>query len=164
MPTLHIDGLDFNFLNTWQASKYDDWSFYRNQFVKQDNCIKAVDVLAISDHNTAFLIEVKDYRHPETEKPSELPQAVAQKVLHTLAAMLPARLLANELIERELATAVLNCNALKVVLHIEQPQRHQPVVDPADIKQKLRRLLKAVDSHPKVVSMRNMQGLAWTVT
>ncbi|ABM36453.1 hypothetical protein [Polaromonas naphthalenivorans] len=85
-------------------------------------------------------------------------------MLHTLAAMLPARLLANEPVERQLATAILNCGCLKVVLHIEQPQRHRPVVDPADIKQKLRRLLKAVDPHLKIVSMNNMQGLAWTVT
>lgn len=164
MPVLNIDGLQFDFPAAWQASKYDEWSFYRNQFVKQDDGIKAVDALALSDDNTAFLVEVKDYRHPETDKPSELPQVLAHKVLHTLAAMLPARLLANEPIEKQLATAVLNCNCLKVVLHMEQPQRHRPVVDPADIKQKLRRLLKAVDPHLKIVSMNNMQGLAWTVT
>lgn len=164
MPVLNIDGLRFDFPAPWQASKYDEWLFYRNQFVKQDDGIKAVDALALSNDNTAFLVEVKDYRHPETEKPSELPEAAAHKVLHTLAAMLPARLLANAPIERQLAMAILNCGCLKVVLHIEQPQRHRPVVDPADIKQKLRRLLKAIDPHLKVVSMNNMQGLAWTVT
>lgn len=160
---LNIDGLQFGFPAGWQASKYDDWSFYRNQFAKQDDGIKAVDALALSDDNTAFVIEVKDYRHPETDKPSELPKAVAHKVLHTLAAMLPASLLASEPVERQLAAAILHCGGLKVVLHIEQPQRHRPVVDPADIKQKLRRLLKSVDPHLKVVSMNNMQGLAWTV-
>lgn len=163
MPVLPVDGLLFDFPDAWQASKYDEWSFYRNQFVKQEDGIKGVDALALSDLNEAFLIEVKDYRHPETEKPSELPQAVAGKVRDTLAAMLPARLLANEPIEQRMATAILNCANLKVVLHIEQPLRHRPVVDPADIKQKLRRLLRAVDPHLKVVSMRNMQGLTWTV-
>jgi hypothetical protein len=87
----------------------------------------------------------------------------AGKVLDTLAAMLPARLLANDPIEQQMATAVLNCSSLKVVLHVEQLQRHHPVVDPADIKQKLRRLLRAVDPHLKVVSMKSMHGLAWTV-
>lgn len=163
MPTLPVDGLVFDFPDAWQASKYDEWSFYRHQFVKQDDGIKGVDALALSDANEAFLIEVKDYRHPETEKPSELAQAVAGKVLDTLAAMLPARVRANEPVEQQMAAAILNCASLKVVLHIEQPPRHRPVVDPADIKQKLRRLLRAVDPHLKVVSMNNMQGLAWTV-
>ncbi|ABM36455.1 hypothetical protein [Polaromonas naphthalenivorans] len=79
MPVLNIDGLRFDFPAAWQASKYDEWQFYRNQFVKQDDGIKAVDALVLSNDNTAFLIEVKDYRHPETEKPSELSQAVAHK-------------------------------------------------------------------------------------
>lgn len=164
MPILNIDGLQFDFPATWQASKYDEWSFYRNQFIKQGNGIKAVDAVALSGGNEAFLIEVKDYRHPVTEKPSELPEAVACKVLHTLAAILPARLLANEPLESQLATAILNCGCLKVVLHVENPQNHRRVVDPADILQKLRRMLRAVDPHLKVVSMNNMQGLAWTVT
>ena len=164
MPTLPIERLEFHFPATWQASKYDDWSFYRNQFVKQDDGIKGVDALALSSNNEAFLIEVKDYRHPETEKPSELPAAVTGKVLDTLAAMLPARLLANDPTERQLAAAILNSSALKVVLHLENPQHHRRVVDPADIRQKLRRLLRAVDPHLKVVSMNNMQSVAWTVT
>jgi hypothetical protein len=164
MPVLNIDGLKFDFPDTWQASKYDDWSFYRHQFVRQNDGIQGVDALALSTSNEAFLIEVKDYRHPETEKPSELPAAVAGKVLNTLAAMLPARLLANDPTERQLAAAILNCSALKVVLHLENPQHHRRVVDPADIRQKLRRLLRAVDPHLKVVSMDNMQTVAWTVT
>lgn len=36
--------------------------------------------------------------------------------------------------------------------------------DPADLKQKLAQPLHAVDPHPKVVSMRNMPGLGWTVS
>jgi hypothetical protein len=92
MTILNVDGLNFTFLNGWVASKYDEWSFYRNQFAKQKNNIKAVDILAISPNQLAFFIEVKDYRHPDTEKPSDLPEAIANKVLHTLAAMLPAKL------------------------------------------------------------------------
>lgn len=164
MPPLNIDGLNFNFPTGWEASKYDEWSFYRNQFSKQQNNIKAVDVLAISPSKAAFVIEVKDYRHPDTEKPSELAQAIANKVLHTLAAMLPAKLHANEPNEQQLANAILICTSLRVVAHIEQPTRHQPVIDPADLKQKLKSLLKAVDAHPEVVSMNNMRGLEWTVT
>ncbi len=161
---LNVDGLVFTFPPDWLAGKYDEWSFYLNQFSRQQNNLKAVDVVAISPNQSAFLIEVKDYRHPDTEKPSELPQAIANKVLHTLAAMLPAKLNANDPVEQKLAGSILTCNSLRVVAHIEQPARHQPVIDPADLKQKLRRLLKAVDAHPKVVSMDNLGGLQWTVS
>ena len=163
MPAVNIDGLTFTFPQAWQASKYDEWSFYRNQFAKQWDGIKAVDAVVLAPANIAFLIEVKDYRHPETEKPSQLPEVIANKVLHTLAAMLPAKLHANKHEEKQLASAILNCAFLRVIAHIEQPQRRRPVVDLADIKQKLRRLLRAVDAHPKVVSMNDMNGLDWAV-
>jgi len=162
MAVLHIDGLDFCFPEGWRISKYDEWSFYRNQFCRDG--IKAVDALALSPKNEAFLIEVKDYRLPEARKPSDLPNAVAEKVLHTLAALLPARLHANNNDERQVAGDVLGCISLKVVVHIEQPKRHQPVVDLADIKQKIRGLLRAVDSKPKITSMSNLQHLAWSVS
>lgn len=164
MPVLDIDGLTFSFPDRWEASKFDEWSFYRNQFAKQGSGIKAVDAIAVDPGKHAFLIEVKDYRHPETEKPSQLPNALANKVLHTLAAMLPAKLHASEAAEKKLAGQVLKCVSLRVVVHIELPPRHIPVVDLADVKQKLGQLLRAVDAHPKIVSMRDMKGVGWTVT
>jgi len=163
MPALDIDGLIFTFPNPWSVTKYDEWSFYRNQFSRQGGGIKAVDAIALDPNGTAYLIEVKDYRHPETEKPSQLPAAIAGKVLHTLSAMLPAKLLATDPGEASLAGDVLTCASLRIVAHIEQPQRHRGVVDPADLRQKLRELLRAVDPHVKVVSMTRMQALPWTV-
>jgi hypothetical protein len=163
MQQLDIDGLTFTFPDGWQAGKYDEWSFYRNQFVKQGDGIKAVDAVVMGPENQAFLIEVKDYRHPDTEKPSQLPDAIANKVLCTLAALLPAKLKANVPAEQQLAAAILGCASLRVIAHIEQPRRHRPAVDLADIKQKLRKLLRAVDAHPNVVSMNSMDGIAWSV-
>lgn len=162
MPTLDIDGLTFTFPALWTASKFDEWNFYRHHFSRQSTGIKAVDAIAIDSERRAFLIEVKDYRHPETGKPSELPGAIANKVLHTLAAMLPAKLYALDE-ERRVASAVLKAVALRVVVHIELPRRHLPVVDLADVRQKLERLLRAIDAHPKVVSMKDMKGLPWVV-
>jgi hypothetical protein len=163
MPTLNIDGLSFTFPEGWQAGKYDEWTFYREHFVRQFDGLKGVDALALAPDGTAYLIEVKDYRHPGAEKPSELAQVIAHKVIATLAALLPARFNANDPQEQALAAAILKCGALRVVAHIEQPRAHRPVVDPADIKQQLRHKLRAVDAHPKIVSMNNMQGLAWHV-
>lgn len=159
---LDVDGLQLGFPINWQASKYDDWSFYRNQFSKQCGGLKAVDALAVSPDGQAFLIEVKDYRLPGTVKPSALADTVARKVLDTLAALLPAALNANDAAEKAIARSLLKCKRLKVVLHMENPRSHQRVVDPADIQQQLRRLLKAVDAHPKVVCIGQMQKLPWT--
>ena len=164
MSELEVDGFKFKFPEGWQCDKYDEWSFYRNQFIKQFNGIKAVDVLAVSLDKTAYLIEVKDYSHPDTEKPSELPKTVAEKVIHTLAALLPAKINATEDKEKNLATAILECKSVKVVLHIEQPRKHRAIVDLADIKQKLKQLLRAVDAHPKITSIENMQSLNWSVS
>ena len=162
MPAIIVDGLTFSFPSSWQFSKYDDCSFYRNQFTKQGDGIKAVDLIAISNATDAFLIEVKDYRHPSAKRelPSELPEIIAGKVRNTLAALLPARLNANDSADKTFATSVLACRSLKVVLHIEQ-KRH--AIDPADIMQKLKGKLRAIDAHPKIVSMAKMQKLAWTV-
>src|SRR5690606_7825879 len=135
VPTLDVDGLTFTFPPDWNASKYDEWVFYRNQFAKQRDGIAAVDVVAISPAQDAYLVEVKDYRHPQTEKPSRLPDAIANKVLCTLSALLPASLRATDVQERQISQRLLQCRALSVVVHIEQPRAHKPAVDVADVKQ-----------------------------
>lgn len=140
---LKVERLTLTFPDGWIASKYDDWAFYRKQFSKQRDSLKAVDVLACDENRTAFLIEVKDYRHPDTIKPSQLPLDIADKVLMTLAAMLPARLNA-EPEHKTVAEAVLTCRKLRVIAHVEQ-------------------LLRAVDAHPVVVSSTNMRNMGWKV-
>jgi hypothetical protein len=107
---------------------------------------------------------VKDYRHPQAIRPSDLADTIACKVLDSLAAMLPAKLRASDSIEQSMAARILECEDLKVIAHLELPQAHKPVVDPADIKQKLKQRLAAVDRHVKVVSMTRMRGLEWNVS
>jgi len=164
MLMLNVDGLFFSFPERWRASKFDEWGYYRNHFIKQRNEIQAIDILVLSPENTVFLVEVKDYRHPQAVKPSDLPAAIANKVFCTLAALLPARLHAIDLDEKQLSRDVLNCQRLQVVVHIEQPQAHLPRVDLADLKQKLKKLLRAIDAHPKIVSMTKPRGMGWTVS
>lgn len=162
MTTLIVEKITFTFPPDWLASKYDDWAFYRDKFSRQGPGIAAVDLVAASPSREAFLIEVKDYRHPGAEKPSDLPASIVNKVICTLAALLPASIYStNE--ERTLSRRLLRCKSLKVVVHIEQPRSHRQVVDPADIKQKLKSRLRAVDPHLKVTSMADMRGMPWTV-
>jgi hypothetical protein len=163
-----VDGLNFDFPDDWQVSKYDDWSFYRNQFGRMRNGIKSLDLLAIDPSNTAWLIEVKDYRVNPRTKPSDLGEEVAHKVFDTLAAILPAKIHATDADEKKIARAVAACRELRVVLHLEQPAKHSKLrpraIDPANVKQKLRQFLKPIDAHPKVVDMATANVLGWVVS
>ena len=68
MPPIPVDGLQFVFPDAWQASKYDEWAFYRRRWVTLRDGIKAVDLLACASDGTAWFIEVKDYRrHARTK-------------------------------------------------------------------------------------------------
>lgn len=162
-----VDGLIFTFPDSWKVSKYDDWAFYRNQFSKMWNGIKAVDLLAIENQVT-WLIEVKDYRTSRRTKAVDLADEVVQKVFSTLAAMLPAKANASAIEERNFAGEVVNATQFRVVLHLEQPLKHSKLFprafNPANIQLKLRTLIKPIDPHPKVVESTQMQHLAWTVS
>jgi len=167
MQRHNVDGLNFDFPDNWQVSKYDDWSFYRNRFSRMWNGIKSMDLLAIDTNKTTWLIEVKDYRVNQRTKPSDLGDEVAHKVFDTLAAIIPAKINATNSDEKRLALAVSASRKLRVVLHLEQPEKHSKLrpraINPADVQQKMRQLLKPVDAHPLVVDMRSMRGLEWQV-
>ncbi|MFA5017626.1 MULTISPECIES: hypothetical protein [Methylobacter] len=168
MQHFNVDGLNFDFPDGWQVSKYDDWSFYRNQFSRMWNGIKSLDLIAIDSDKTAWLIEVKDYRVNSRTKPSDLAEEVAHKIFDTLAAIIPAKIHATDPDEKQLARAVSASRKLRVVLHLEQPQKHSKLrpraINPADVQQKIRQLLKPVDSHPLVVELGLMRGLEWDVS
>lgn len=168
MQRYNVDGLSFDFSDNWQVSQYDVWSFYRNQVSRMWNGIKALDLLAVAPNKTAWLIEVKDYRQQQRTKPSELGDEVAHKVFDTLAALIPAKNCANDAGEKQIARAVTLARSLRVVLHLEQPAKHsklRPIaISPADVKQKIRQLLKPVDAHPLVVNKANLGALEWCVS
>jgi hypothetical protein len=167
MQHYRVDTLTFSFSDGWQVSKYDEWLFYRNRFGKMRNGIKALDLLAISPAGIAWLIEAKDYRRQRRTKPSSLPDEVAQKVLDTLAAIVPAKVNGDVPNETAIATAVTAAHSLRVVLHLEQPRKHSKLfpraINPADVQMKLRQILKPVDAHPLVAEINDMRNLQWTV-
>lgn len=99
MQTIREKELCFKFPEDWNVTKYDDWDFYRKQFNdKLCRGLKATDILAIDPQNTAWFIEIKDLRRekdkeePDRTNLETLPDTIVLKVLHTLAALLPARL------------------------------------------------------------------------
>ncbi len=168
MASFSVGSLTFHFPDEWRVEKYDEWAYYRNQLSRLRDGIKAVDLVGLDpDSKTVWLIEVKDYRSNRRTKPIDLNLEVAAKVLDTVAAMLPASIRANDDEEQSAARAALKSRDIRVVLHLESGPRKSPLFSPrldqANVKQKLRERVKAIDPHPLVTDS-SSQGLRWTVT
>lgn len=167
MPSITEGQLIFDFPNDWQASKFDEWSFYRNQFQQVCGGAKAVDILAIAPNACFWKIEVKDYRQHRRTKVIDLAEEIAIKVRDSLAALVAARANANDANEKAMAEAALRCPKLRVVLHLEQPAKHSKLfpraIDPAKVQQRLKQLINAIDPHPLVLEISRMNGAAWSV-
>jgi len=167
MPILSEEQLTFTFDEQCQVSKYDDWSFVRNQFQSCCGGSKAIDMVCI-DHDTTWLIEIKDYRRHRRSKPIDLGDEIAFKVRDTLAGLVAAKNNANDREEKVFAARALQSRSIKVVLHLEQPRKHSKlfprVIDPRTVQQKLKKRLKAIDAHPRIVDQNTLSAnMNWHV-
>ena len=169
MTEIEEGDLKFSFPDQCEVGKYDEWSFYRNQFRSVAGGSKAVDILCLS-HDAAWLIEIKDYRqHPNPRlKLIDIGDEVAGKVRDTLAGLAAASANANSGGEQALARRALRRRRWRVALHLEQPtarsrlwQRSSRV---ANVLSKVRTKVKAVDAHPVVLDRATRRSdIPWTV-
>lgn len=161
--------LRFLFPDDTLASKYDDWSFYRNQFNSAFGGTKAIDLIHV-DADQTWLIEIKDYRLSRRTKPIDIGDEIAFKVRDTLAGLAAAKCSASDIDEKNTAKKALKKNSIRVVLHLEQPRKHSRLfpkaIDPSKVLLKLKQRLKAVDAHPRVVDKQTLDDrhdMNWTV-
>lgn len=159
--------LTFTFPQGAMSTKYDDWSFYRNQFNNAFDGAKAVDIIYL-ENNICWLIEIKDYRAKARVKSMELSHEVAYKVRDAMSGIFAASCNANDATEKTFACDALTKEKLRVVLHLEQPAQHSKLfprlIEPANIKLKLKQLLKGIDAHPVVVDKNSLrQDMRWQV-
>ena len=160
--------LKFEF--AFKAIKLDDSLYYRNSFMKVQNGLKAVDILAV-DNTTSYLIEVKDYTHPDTKQlePSKLIEDIVKKVVCSLAILLPMREKSTDATEQEIIKEFLEKKELIIVFHIELPPRRRTLrqsnYDLVDIRKRLKDKLKSIadGKNIKVVSKDNLKSLPWSV-
>ena len=167
MMEIREGALTFSFPDHCEAGKYDDWAFYRNQFRSVAGGSKAVDILCLADGVT-WLVEIKDYRRHRRTKSIALCDEVAIKVRDTLSGLAAASANANDADEQALARrALARRRRWRVALHLEQPNvasRLRPrAIDPASMKSKLRKGLKAIDAHPAIVDRQRSHSVPWTV-
>ena len=159
--------LQFEFPDNVLVSKYDEWSFYRNQFNSAFGGTKAVDLIVLDDQIT-WLVEIKDYRmHPRT-KPSDLSDEIALKIRDTLAGLVAAKINANDDIEQNFANKALSKKRIHLVLHLEQPKKtsrlRPKIIKPIIIRKRLKQLLRSIDPHPFVVDKNNLhEAMTWHV-
>ena len=168
MPTIEEGNLKFDFPENWFASKFDEWSFYLNQFQSVCGGAKGVDVVAVDPDACLWQIEAKDYRRHRRTKTIDIADEIAIKARDSLAGILAAQANANDADERQFARRAVRCPRIRIVLHLEQPTTHSKLfpraIDPAKVKQRLKQLIKAIDPHPLVLEMSRMQGVAWSVS
>ena len=167
--SLNIDGKQFTFPAGWQVLKYDDSSFHRNQFQTFAGGSKALDAVALAPDRTLWLIEVKDYTKSQRGKAGTVFSEVAAKLRATLAGLAAAQVRANDMREKDFARKSMCASSLRVVLHLDQPERSSRlfphVIDPKTARQQLRREVRAVD--PQAVCCGRGVGqspVPWTVT
>jgi hypothetical protein len=169
MPSITEGDLTFDFSAGWDIAKLDDWSFYRNQFQRVCKGTKAIDILAIEPGlGCVWCIEVKDYRRNRRSKSLSVAEEIACKVRDSLALLAAARVNANDAVEKEVADRAWRARQIKVVLHLEQPANPSRLfpreIDLANVQQRLRQFVKAIDPHPRVCELSLMSGCQWTVT
>lgn len=150
MTTITEKRLTFAFPEDYYVTKYDEWEHYKifqnscnlrnkidtnekgkngiNQSVDDDNGSSGVDIIALHE-STLWLIEIKDYYRlglePNAqsidEKLSDLPYLIARKIRDLLAGLVSAKFKAAKQEEKDFSRLALDCNEIKIVLHIEMP-------------------------------------------
>ena len=71
MTELDIDGIKFKFPLSWNASKHDEWLYYRKHYSKTADGVKAVDIIAV--HRKTLLDQQQSSARPgsATARPLE---------------------------------------------------------------------------------------------
>ena len=170
MTNITEGNLTFSFPDRCQASKYDDWSFYRKQFQAVAGESKAVDILCVKG-DASWLIEIKDYWQHNRTKPSDIADELAIKVRDTLAGLAAvAKEVKNYPDQCKLARKALATGRWRVMLHLEQPatvsRLWQSPINSAAVLQKLKsnKKLKAVDIDPIICDRSTLPNyIPWTV-
>jgi hypothetical protein len=168
MTPLAEKKLEHTFGAGWVASKYDDWPFYRDHFEQGCSGNKAVDFVAVDPaRETAWLVELKDYRVHRRTKGIDLIEEVAIKVRDSLAGLFAAAKHHAHHAHAEQARLALGAARVRVVLHLEQPRRTSKLFprryELVDLQQRLKQRVRAVDPHPIVTEVGAATTPPWSI-
>lgn len=166
---LHESNIDWVFDEGWTVVKYDDSTWYRKHFQKCADSA-AVDFVALSPDETLYwLIEVKDFTtDPPLKEKGPLYEIVTRKARDTLAGLLAAASNATGS-DQELARKIGTAAKVRVAFHCERPTHasrlFKGLPSTADLQQRLRRTLRAIDSKAIVTDgAKPRTDVPWTAT
>ena len=161
--------LTIEFPTNWQVMKYDETTFYQKHFQKLAES-KAVDFVAFEDgsDDQLWLIELKDYRIHRRTKAGDLFLEIASKVRDTLASLYIAQR-KEEVDVHSFVKMAAAKKRMRIVLHLEQPQRPSKLyplaVERNKAQIKLRQQVQVVDRHAIVCELATLPPqYKWTVT
>lgn len=166
MIPVDVDGIRFEFPDTWQVCKWDDTAFHA-RFQNVGGGSKSCDIVALPpEGEIVWLVEVKDYSRHRREKQIDLFDEVGCKVRDTLAALWAAQRNANTAGEWALAREARRRRQIRVAFHCETPRlasRLAPTAgkQAADVLDKLKHVLRAIDPHPVVTRIGDMRKVDW---
>lgn len=164
--------LEHTFDDGWTASQYDRWPFYQKHFqwswARDEPGNKSVDFVAIDPAgDTLWLVELKDYRQHRRKKQISLPDEIAFKVRDSLAGLFAAAKYDANHAHVADARRSLEAQRIRVVLHLEQPRQTSKLFprpyDLADVQQKLKQRVRAIDPHPVVTEIGASHSLPWSI-
>jgi hypothetical protein len=166
MPRLVEGSVTFDFPDGFIVQKLDDTTFYKKHFQEFAQGSKAMDFIAFDRKKSElWMLEVKDYRAHGRTKTIDLFDEIAQKVLSSLSCLLAMRSNAAIPDEQNFAELATKQIRLKVALHLEQPEKdsklYRQVVNPANIRIKLRQKVRAVDSKAEFSSIAFSRNVPW---
>jgi hypothetical protein len=167
MPELVEGKLTFVFPSTWQVIKFDETSFYQKHFQKLAES-RSVDIVAFKSEavDELWLLEVKDYRMHPRRKEEDIFLEIAKKVRDTLANLYLAQR-HEEADCYEFAQLASLKQTIRIVLHLEQPQKtsklYSPVVSRSNAQIKLRQSVRVADPHALFCEIASMR-VQWKVT
>lgn len=166
MPRLVEGSVSFDFPEGFVVQKLDDTTFYKKHFQSLVQGLKAVDFLAFDPKKSElWLIEVKDYRVHRRTKRIDLVDEVTQKVLSSLSCLIAMRANANVPEEKFFAEEAIKKARLRIVIHLEQPDKpsklRPTVYDPSNLRIKLRDKVRSIDSKAEFSSIAFCRNVPW---
>lgn len=165
----HESNIDWVFEDGWTVFKYDETTWYRKCFQACAGS-SGVDFVAFQDHGTiGWLIEVKDFTKEPPVRSKDLVDIMTKKARDTLSGLVAGSINANTQEEKDVFARVFTTRQLRVAFHCERPTRKSKLFkrlpEPADLKQKLRKSLRAIDKRVVVLDCTSdFSAVPWTAT
>lgn len=151
----------YEFPAGWKVIRIQEIEFYIRKFQGFNNGSKEVDFVALDEvENSLWLVEAKDYSTHPRSKPGEVVGEIAIKIRDSLTCIEAMKVSSFSTEDsRALADTLSMARSCRVAFHLEVPAVENlsfSRVEIANMKMKLRNLLRGIDEVAKVGDCRQL--------